>query len=80
MLAIPTLLLIIYILSSYLFEKFTIAIAFLASMVGLTLLLNDWNNTVVSDSTVKLTYILSFLLYSMMVMYLAYVKENKMVN
>ena len=77
MLTIPTLLLIIYILSTYLFDKFRIAMAFLTSMVGLTLMLNDWNNTVVSDATVKLTFILSFLLYSMMVMYMVYITEEK---
>jgi len=77
MLTIPTLLLIIYILSTYLFDKFRIAMAFLTSMVGLTLMLNDWNNTVVNDATVKLTFILSFLLYSMMVMYMVYITEDK---
>ena len=77
MLIIPTLLLIIYILSTYLFDKFRIAMAFLTSMVGLTLMLNDWNNTVVNDATVKLTFILSFLLYSMMVMYMVYITEEK---
>jgi len=77
MLIIPTLLLIIYILSTYLFDKFRIAMAFLTSMVGLTLMLNDWNNTVVDDATVKLTFILSFLLYSMMVMYMVYITEDK---
>ena len=80
MLIIPTLLLIIYILSTYLFDKFRIAMAFLTSMVGLTLMLNDWNNTIVDDATVKLTFILSFLLYSMMVMYMVYITEDKQVN
>jgi len=51
--------------------------AFLTSMVGLTLMLNDWNNTIVDDATVKLTFILSFLLYSMMVMYMVYITEDK---
>jgi len=76
MLIIPTLLFIIYILSTYLFDKFRIYLTFMNFSLGIVLMLNDWNNTIVDDATVKLTFLLSFLIYSMMSMYMVYSSEE----
>lgn len=77
MIIIPTLLFIIFVLSVYLFNKFRIYLSFMTFGLGLTIILNDWNNTVVEDSTTRLISLLSFMLYSMMVMYMIYSTEEE---
>lgn len=69
MLEIPLIMFLLYLLSTYLFDKLRMALAIVTFGSGFTLLLNDWNNTVVDDATVKLVFILTFLLYSIMVLY-----------
>ncbi len=67
MLIIPFVLFMIYIFSAYLFDKFKLIMTFMTMVMGLVFLLNDWNNTVVPDDTLKLAFLLSFLLYSLMI-------------
>lgn len=69
MLEIPLIMFLLYLLSTYLFDKLRMALAILTFGGGLTLLMNDWNNTVVDDNTTKLVFMLLFLLYSIMVLY-----------
>lgn len=61
---IQFIILLLYILSVYLFDHLRRALAFIAFATGFVFLLNEWDNTVVEDSTLKLVFILSFLLYS----------------
>jgi hypothetical protein len=77
MLTIPTLLFLVFILSVYLFDKLRMGIGMIALGAGLTLLLNDWDNTLVSDSTTKLVFILSFLFYTLMVIYNISIEKEK---
>lgn len=56
-------------LSAYLFDKLRMALIILTFASGFVFLLNEWNNTVVEDATLKLVFILSFLLYSLMILY-----------
>ena len=69
MLTIPLLLFIVYILSIYLFDRFRMILATMTMILGLVLLLNDWNNAVVPDDTTKLSFVLSFMMYSLMMIY-----------
>jgi hypothetical protein len=77
MLIIPTLMFLIYLISTYLFDRLRMALIVLTIPSGLALLLNDWNNTVVDDSTTKLVFILSFVLYSLMVLYNVFVSKSE---
>jgi len=69
MLIIPTIMFVVYLLSTYLFDKLRMALGIITAASGLVLLLNDWDNTVIDDSTTKLVFILSFVLYTLMVIY-----------
>jgi len=75
MLEIPFVMFVIYVMSIYLFDKLRMALAMITLGTGLVLLLNDWNNTVVPNDTVKLAFILSFLLYSLMIIYNIFSEE-----
>lgn len=75
MLTIPLLLFIVYILSIYLFDRFRMILASMTMILGLVLLLNDWNNTIVPDDTTKLSFILSFMMYSLMMIYNIFTEE-----
>lgn len=77
MLLLPTLLFVVYILSTYLFDRFKIALGVISLGTGFTLLLNDWDSSIVSDSITKLVFILSFVMYIIMVIYnISIEKEN----
>lgn len=76
MLEIPLIMFLLYLLSTYLFDKLRMALATITFGSGLTLLLNDWNNTVVEDATVRLVFILSFLLYSIMILYNIFTEDD----
>lgn len=77
MLIVQFMLFMIYIMSAYLFEKFRMALATLTFVCGFVFLLNEWDSTVVEDSTIKLVFILSFLLYSLMVIYNVFTEADK---
>lgn len=74
---IQFIILLFYLLSAYLFDKLRMVLTFIAFGTGFVFLLNEWNNTVVEDSTLKLVFILSFLLYSIMVIYNIFSEDDK---
>lgn len=67
--------LLLYILSNYLFNRLRIILNFMTMVIGLIFILNDWDNTVVADSTLKLSFLLSFLMYGYIVFYNIYIEE-----
>lgn len=77
MLIISTIMFLIYLISTYLFDRLRMALIVLTSASGFILLLNDWDNTLVSDSTTKLVFILSFVLYSLMVLYNVFISKEE---
>lgn len=77
MLIITTIMFLIYLISTYLFDRLRMALIVLTSASGFVLLLNDWDNTLVSDSTTKLVFILSFVLYSLMVLYNVFISKEE---
>lgn len=75
MIAFIFIFLLLYILSIYLFQRLRIILNFMTIAVGMIFFLNDWDNTVVPDSTLKLSFMLSFLLYGYVVWYNIYIEE-----
>lgn len=69
--------LLIYIISTYLFSRLRIVWNFATMVMGTIFFLNNWNSTVVSDSIMKLSFMLSFLLYCMTVYYNVYISEDE---
>lgn len=69
MLLIPTILLVVYILSHYLFDKLKHALNMLSLGLGMAIIFNDWDSTFTTDSTVKLIALLTFLFYIILVLY-----------
>ena len=73
---IQLILLLIYILSIFIFEKFRIVHTIMTMSIGFGYLLYDFYPGIVEESTLKLTFILTFLLYCSMLLYTV-VLENK---
>jgi len=67
--------LLLYILSNYLFKRLRIILNFMTLVIGLIFIINDWNNTVIADDTLKLSFALSFLLYGYIVWFNIYIEE-----
>lgn len=60
-------LLLLYVFSTFLFPMYKKVMAFMSLVMGLVLLLNDFYNTEIAlDSTVKLAFIISFVLYGLL--------------
>jgi len=68
MLILPTLILVVYILSTYLFDRYRHGINMLSFGLGMAVLFNDWDSTFTTDATVKLITLLTFLFYIMLIM------------
>lgn len=69
--------LLLYLLSNYLFDKLRYVLNFMTITLGIIFFINDWNNTVVSDDLVKLSFMLSFALYGLMIFVNIYTDEEK---
>ena len=60
-------LLLLYIFSTFLFPMYKKVMAFMSLSMGFVLLLNDFYNTEIAlDSTVKLAFMMSFILYCLL--------------
>jgi hypothetical protein len=66
MYTIAFILLLIYIVSIFLFDRLRMMLIIMTMAQGLVFLLNDFYPTMIPESTLKLTFILTFLLYCMM--------------
>lgn len=80
MLLLPTLLLVVYILSHYLFDDLKHALNMLSFGLGIAVLFNDWDNTFTTDATVKLVAILTFIFYIMLVVYITIKEPVRRIN
>ena len=60
-------LVLFYFVSSFFLKGTRFALNLLATITGMLLLLNDWNNTIVPDATMKLVLTLTILLYGLCV-------------
>jgi hypothetical protein len=67
MYTILLILLLLYILSIFLFTRLRIFLTIMTMIQGLIFLLNDFYPTMIPESTLKLTFILTFLLYCLMI-------------
>lgn len=67
MYTIAFVLLILYIVSIFIFERLRIMLTILTMSQGLVFLLNDFYPTMIEEGTLKLTFILTFLLYCLMI-------------
>lgn len=68
MLLIPVILLVVYILSHYLFDRLRHGLNLLSLGLGVPILFNNWDSTFTTDATVNLIAILTFLFYIMLIM------------
>lgn len=75
MIAYLFVILLLYILSNYLFKRLRIILNFMTTALGMIFIINDWNNGVIADDTLKLSFLLSFLLYGYIVWYNIYIEE-----
>lgn len=67
--------LVFFVLSNYLFTKMRYILNFMSMILGVILFMNDLDNTIVADSIVKLSYMLAFVLYGLMVYVHIYSEE-----
>lgn len=63
MYTIAFVLLLVYILSIFLFDRLRLMLTIMTMAQGFVFLLNDFYPTMIPESTIKLTFILTFLLY-----------------
>lgn len=59
-------LLLLYVISIFIFDRMRIMLTIMTMAQGLVFLLNDFYPTMISEGTLKLTFILTFLLYCLM--------------
>ena len=69
-------LLLIYIISTYLFSKLRVIWNFVTMIMGVIFIVNDFNNTIISDDTMKLSFMLSFIMYCFAVFLNVYTTED----
>lgn len=69
-------LLILYLLSNYLFNRLRYVLNFMTMTVGAVFLVNDFDSNIISDSDTKLAFLLSFVMYALMVFVNIYTSEE----
>lgn len=67
--------LLLYIASRFYFKRLRVILNFMTVAMAMIFILNDWDNTVVPDDTLKLSFLLSFLLYGYISWYNIYIEE-----
>jgi undecaprenyl pyrophosphate phosphatase UppP len=66
--------------STYLLDKLKIYFGFLVMALGTVLVLNDWNNAVVPDDTMKLSFLLSIPIMYLVIWYNIYTEDSKIIT
>ena len=72
---------LIYFMLVFCMERMRLYMLFLQGAYGMILILNDFDNIIVPDSTLKLSFLLSVVLVTfMLIAYVNYVEDNNIKN